>query len=100
MVGNTIFGVLSGERPIDWKSVHKDIVQRLYSSMGKSKATPFCPYIFHLYHTNECLLQSKKKDYRIAKALLKHVEPKEEGEPEALEDLKCESLSSEDVHEI
>ena len=46
-VGNTIFGALSGERPVDWGQVVKDIVQRLFSRMGKSKTTPICPYVFH-----------------------------------------------------
>ena len=50
MVGNTIFGALSGERPVDWRIVVKDLVQRLLSGMGKSKAMPICPYVFHLYH--------------------------------------------------
>ena len=30
-VGNTIFGALSGERPVDWGIVVKDLVQRLLS---------------------------------------------------------------------
>ena len=55
-VGNTIFGALSRERPIDWGLVVKDLVQRLFSGMGKSKATPICPYVFHLYHSHEVLL--------------------------------------------
>ena len=62
-VENTIFSALSGERRVDWGAVLKDVVQRLYSSMGKSKATPLYPYFFHLYHTDECLLQGEKKDY-------------------------------------
>ena len=65
----TIFGALSRERPIDWRAVLKDVVQRLYSGMEKSKATPLCPYIFYLYHIDECLLQVKKKDYRMALGL-------------------------------
>ena len=64
-VGNTIFGALSGERPVDWGIVVKDLVQRLLSEMGKSKATPICPYIFHLYHSHELLLPTEKKEYRI-----------------------------------
>ena len=76
-------------------------MQRLYAGMKKSKATSLCPYIFHLYHTDECLLQGKKKDYRIAEALLKHnVESEEEDEPEALEDSDCKSDSSKEIQEI
>ena len=103
MVGNTIFGALSWERPIDWGLVVKDLVQRLLSGMGKSKATPICPYVFHLYHSHEVLLPAKK-EYRIKEALLKHnveSEGKEDLEdPEEAEDsddLECKSLSSGEV---
>ena len=40
--------------------------------MGKSKATPICPYIFDLYHAHELLLTAEKKEYRIQEALVKH----------------------------
>ena len=69
-VGNTIFGALSGERPVDWGQVVKDLVQQLFSGMGKSKATPICPYLFHLYQSHEVLLPAEKKEYRIKEALL------------------------------
>ena len=82
-VGNTIFGALSGERPVDWGIVVKDLVQRLLSGMEKSKATPICPYIFHLYHLHELLLPAEKKEYRIQEALVKHnVESEEEEDPD------------------
>ena len=68
-VGNTIFGALSGERLVDWGIVVKDLMQRLLSGMDKSKATPICPYIFHLYHSHELLLPAEKKEYRIQEAL-------------------------------
>ena len=50
-VGNTIFGALSRERPVDSGLVMRDVVQRVFASMDRSKATPLCPYIFHIYHT-------------------------------------------------
>ena len=68
-VGNTIFEALSGKRPVDWGIVVKDLVQRLRSAMGKSKATPICPYVFHLYHSQELLLSNEKKEYRTKDAL-------------------------------
>ena len=64
-VGNMIFGALSRERPVDWGIVVKDLVQRLLFGMGKSKATPICPYIFQLYHLHELLLPTVKKEYQI-----------------------------------
>ena len=109
-VGNTIFGALFGERSIDWGIVVKDLVQRLLSGMGKSKATPICPYMFHLYHSHELLLPAEKKEYRIKKALLKHnVELEGEEDPESSanpdekdssDDSECESLTPSEIREI
>ena len=109
MVGNTIFEALSGERPVDWGVVVKDLVQRLLSRMGKSKATPICPYIFHLLH--ELLLPAKKKEYRIQEDLVKHnmeseededpaspANPDEEGSSDDSDE--CESLSPDEIREI
>ena len=109
-VGNTIFGALSEERPVNWGIVVKDLVQRLLSEMEKSKATPICPYVFHLYHSHELLLPAEKKEYRINEALLKHnVESEQEEDPESLanpdeeessDDSECESLTPIEIREI
>ena len=109
-VGNTIFGALSGERLVDWRIVVKDLVQRLLSGMGKSKATPICPYVFHLYHSHELLLPTEKKEYRIQEALAKHnVESEEDEDPassanpdkeESTDDSKCKSLTPSEIREI
>ena len=110
-VGNMIFRALSGERPVDWGIVVKDLVQRLLSGMGKSKATPICPDIFHLYHSHELLLPAEKKEYRIQEALVKHnVESEEEedsdspanpDEEESSDDSdECESLTPSEIREI
>ena len=108
-VGNTIFGALSGERPVDWGIVVKDLVQRLVSRMGKSKATPICPYVFHLYYSHKLLLPAEK-EYRIKEALLKHnlesereenpESPANPDEKESSDDSECESLSFEEIREI
>ena len=49
MIGNTIFGALDGERPIDWEKVFMDLVHKLVGGTGKSKSTSICPFLFHLY---------------------------------------------------
>ena len=109
-VGNTIFGALSRERLVDWGIVVKDLVQRLLFGINKSKATPICPYVFHLYQSYELLLLAEKKEYWIKEALLKHnVESEGEEDPEDLEDpeeaessndSECESLTSGEIQEI
>ena len=75
--------------------------------MDRSKATPICPYTFHLYRSHELLLPAEKKEYRIKEALLKHnvesegeedpEDPKNPDEEESLDDSECESLSSGEV---
>ena len=79
--------------------------------MGKLKATPICPYIFHLYHSHELLLPAEKKEYRIQEALVKHnveseededpaspANPDEEGSSDDSD--KCESLTPSEIREI
>ena len=79
--------------------------------MGKSKATPICPYIFHLYHSHELLLPAEKKEYQIQEALVKHnVESDEDEDPTSLanpdeegssdDSNECESLSPSEIREI
>ena len=77
--------------------------------MGKSKATPICPYIFHLYHAHELLLTAEK-EYRIQEALVKHnVESEEDDDPaspvnpderESSDDSECKSLTPSEIREI
>ena len=77
--------------------------------MGKSKATPICPYIFHLYHAHELPLTAEK-EYRIQEALVKHnVESKEDDdlaslvnpdERESSDDSEGKSLMPSEIREI
>ena len=77
--------------------------------MGKSKATPICPYVFHLYHLQE-LLFSNEKEYRTKEALHKYnVEsegeddlenPENPDEEESSDDSECENLTSSEIREI
>ena len=109
-VDNTIFGALSGERPVDWRIVVKDLVQRLLSGMGKSKAMPICSYVFHLCHSQKLLLPTEKKEYRTKEALQKYnVESEGEDDPESpansdeeesSDDSECESLTPSEIQEI
>ena len=71
-IGNTIFGALLEERLVDWAVVMKDVVQRVFAGMGRSKTTSICPCIFHMYYVYDSLLSDKKKAYQIVEAYLKH----------------------------
>ena len=68
-IGNTIFRALSGERPVDWGKVFSELVQRLVGGAGKSKPTPICPFLYHLYECKGLLTKEEETDYTTAKEL-------------------------------
>ena len=43
-IGNTIFGALDGERPVDWGLEVWDLIQRLVVGVGKLKPTSMCSF--------------------------------------------------------
>ena len=69
MIGNTIFGALSGERPVDWGRVFSELVKRLVGGAGKSKPIPICPFLYHLYECKSLLTEEEETDYTTAKEL-------------------------------
>ena len=68
-IGNTIFGALSGERPVDWGRVFSELVQRLVGGVGKSKPTSICPFLYHLYECKGLLTEEEETNYTTAKKL-------------------------------
>ena len=60
-----------------------DLVSGLVSRVGKSRATPLCPYLFHLYHEHQLLSGTEEKTWRDHEVLLKYGESSEtDDEPE------------------
>ena len=68
-LGNTTFGALEGERPVDWGKIFMDLVHRLVSGAGKTKPTPICPFLYHLYESQSLLIEEEETDYRAAQEL-------------------------------
>ena len=66
---NTIFGALSGERPVDWAKFFAELVNRLVGAASKIKPTPLCPFLFHLYESKGLLTKDEETDYRAAQEL-------------------------------
>ena len=56
-LGNTIFGALEGDRPVDWAKIFMDLVNRLVGGAGKSKPTSICPFLYHLYESQGLLTE-------------------------------------------
>jgi hypothetical protein len=72
--GNTIFEALSGSRKVNWARVMTNLIVQLSARMGKSRATPICPFLFHLYERNELLRGEEEKAWRIQEAMMKYGE--------------------------
>ena len=68
-IGNTIFGAMSGERPVDWAIIFMELVNRLVGGACKSKPTPICPFLYHLYESKGFLTEEEETDYTAAKEL-------------------------------
>ena len=71
-LGNTIFGALNGDRPVDWARIFMDLVNRLVGRAGKSKATPICPFLYDLYESKGLLTEEEETDYRAAQELTRY----------------------------
>ena len=71
-LGNTILGLLTGEQEVDWAFVIQHTVKRLLAKVDKSKSTPICPYVFHLYHVCDTLELNDKEAYLVGESMLKH----------------------------
>ena len=69
---NTIFGAISGERSIDWARIITELVNRLVGGAGKSKPTPICPFLYHLYESKGLLTEDEETDYRAAQELTRY----------------------------
>ena len=68
-IGNTIFGALGGERLVDWARIFMELVNLLVGGAGKSKPTPICPFLYHLYESKGLLTEEEETDYTAAKEL-------------------------------
>ena len=68
-IGNTIFGAISGERLVDWAIIFMELVNRLVGGAGKTKPTPICPFLYHLYESKGLLTEDEETDYTTAQEL-------------------------------
>jgi hypothetical protein len=78
--GNTIFGALNGGRKVNWARVITTLVVQLAARVGKSRATPICPFLYHLYERKELLRPKEEKAWKIQEGMLKYGESGSENE--------------------
>ena len=71
-VGNTIFGALAEEYPVNWGQLIQEVAMHLVSNVEKRKASPISPYLFHLYYRFECLREEEIRQVEVARECLEH----------------------------
>ena len=77
------------------------MVKRLLTRVGKSKPTPICPYLLHLYIAHNVVQADDKKVYMVGESFMRHeVDPKEEEESSGLESSEPVSLTSKEIREL
>jgi hypothetical protein len=99
-MGNTIFGALNGGRKVNWARIISNLVVQLAARVGKSRASPICPFLYHLYERKELLRPEEEKSWKIQEAMMKYGEsgPSDEGgsgsddESEEEEEEECQVL--------
>ena len=71
-VGNTVFGALLGDQPVDWGLLIYDVVTRMVGLVSKGKPTMVCPFMFHLYRERQVLKSSELATYMLAMEMVKY----------------------------
>jgi hypothetical protein len=64
-MGNTIFGALNRGRKVTWARIISNLVVQLVAWVGKSRASPICPFLYHLYEHKELLRPEEEKSWKI-----------------------------------
>ena len=83
-LGNTIFGALSGERSVDWAIIFMELINWLVGGAGKTKPTPICPFLYHLYESKGLLTEDEETDYKSAQELNRYrISPDRDPESES-----------------
>jgi hypothetical protein len=73
-MGNTIFGALNGGRKVNWARIITNLVIQLAARVGKSRASPICPFLYHLYERKELLKPEEEKHWKVQEAMMKYGE--------------------------
>jgi hypothetical protein len=73
-LGNTIFGALIGRRKVSWAKIITNLVIQLASRVGKSRASPICPFLYHLYERKELLKPEEEKTWKVQEGMMKYGE--------------------------
>jgi hypothetical protein len=65
---------------VNWARIITTLVVQLAARVGKSRATPICPFLYHLYERKELLKPEEEKAWKIQEGMLKYGESGSEDE--------------------
>jgi hypothetical protein len=65
---------------VNWARVITTLVVQLAARVGKSRASPVCPFLYHLYERKELLRPEEEKVWKIQEGMLKYGESGSEDE--------------------
>jgi hypothetical protein len=71
---------LNGGRKVNWARVITTLIVQLAARVGKSRATPIYPFVYHLYERKELLRPEEEKAWKIQEGMLKYSESGSEDE--------------------
>jgi hypothetical protein len=77
---NTIFGALNGGQKVNWARIIANLVIQLAARVGKSRASPICPFLYHLYERKELLRPEEEKSWKIQEVMMKYGESRSSDE--------------------
>jgi hypothetical protein len=73
-LSNTIFRALISGRKLNWARIITNLVIQLASRVGKSCASPICPFLYHLYEWKELLKPEEERTWKIQEGMMKYGE--------------------------
>jgi hypothetical protein len=59
---------------VNWAWIIANLVIQLAARVGKSRASPICPFLYHLYECKELLRPEEEKSWKIQEAMMKYGE--------------------------
>jgi hypothetical protein len=74
VLATSIFGALIGGRKVNWARIITNLVIQLATRVGKTHASPICPFLYHLYERKELLKPEEERTWKIQEGMMKYGE--------------------------
>jgi hypothetical protein len=82
---------------VNWARIITNLVIQLVARVGKYRASPICPFLYHLYECKELLTSEEEKQWKVQEAMMKYGESgssEEDGSGSGSEDRSTEATTT------